>query len=440
MEAKISEQDLIEFKDVYSPTTLLGIYANAIRTGADQKVILARGVFQLSQIQKEYNGYYYDTLKSPNDNKSIRTKIPSLLRSKLENNAIYIFKGYIEKKINFSAIELLFVVDDILQKEVNNVSETDLKRFEMLQKKVVTGFRDLEALVKDHIYNERKLRVANLYGTTAIVNSDFDLGIAEARTRFELSEFRCNFSSKQELMSAIQKLKTQSFDVIAIVRGGGDKASLEIFNDPELGEAIIGIKPIVVTALGHTVDETLFDKLADKKFALPHDYGNSLKVWVDQAVEEQSKSKSVFMDQVKKDLTKTFQDQITTLQNQLGIKNKEFEAAQLKFKEMVEQSQKDKAETILAKEKAFEAGIKSLQEQIKSKEESLKVVQANNEATVKQQVASATAEVRTKLDVVNSERERMAQQINALSGLQAKMIIYIILSIIAGIVLGLILK
>lgn len=224
--------------------------------------------------------------------------------------------------------------------------------------------------------------------------------------------------------------------MIALVRGGGDKASLEIFNDPELGDSIIGIKPIVVTALGHTVDDTLFDKLADKKFALPHDYGNSLKVWVDQAVEEQSKSKSVFMDQVKKDLTKTFQDQITTLQTQLTNKNKEFETAQLKFKEMVEQNQKDKAETILAKEKAFEAGIKSLQEQIKSKEESLKLVQANNETTVKQQVASTTAEFRTKFEIVNAEKDRMAREVGELSGLKTKIFIYVIIAVVVGLVLG----
>jgi len=120
----------------------------------------------------------------------------------------------------------------------------------------------------------------------------------------------------------------------------------------------------------------------------------------------------------------------------LANKNKEFEAAQAKFKEMVEQNQKDKAETILAKEKSFEAGIKSLQEQIKAKEESLKLVQANNETTIKQQVASATAEVRTKFDIVNAERERMAKQVNELAGLKNKIIVYVIIAVIVGVVLG----
>ncbi len=430
--------ELIEFENIYTPGSLLGVYANALRTPADGRMIIAKGILQILPNQTNYGGYYYDNLKSIDENRVIRTKISSQLRATLTDNVVYVFKGYIEKRINFSNIELILSVNEVLRKEENAINEEDVKRFEKLQKKVASGFRDVEAMVKEHIYNGRKLRIANLYGTTAIVGKDFDKGVADAAVRFEISEHRCNFSSKAELISAIQRLKTQNYDVIAIVRGGGDRASLEIFNDPELGDTIIGIKPIVVTALGHTVDETLFDKLADKKFALPHDYGNSLKVWVDQAVEEQTKSKSVFIDQVKKDLTKTFQDQITTLSQQLANKNKEFEAAQIKFKEMVEQNQKDKAETILAKEKSFEAGIKSLQEQIKAKEESLKLVHANNEATIKQQVASATAEVRTKFDIMNAERERMAKQVQELSDVKSKIIIYVIIAGVIGVVLGMV--
>jgi exodeoxyribonuclease VII large subunit len=429
--------DIQQFQNVYSPGTLLGVYANALHTPLDGNIVLAKGVFQPSKSPKEYNGYYYDTIKSPNDNKSITARIPSLLRSKLENNSIYIFKGYVEKRINFSSIELVFVVDDILQKEENQISEEEIKRFELLQKKVTKGFRDFESIVKEHIFNGTVLKIANLYGNAAIVDEDFELGIGNDIIRFSISKHRCNFSSKTDLIASIQRLKVLDYDVIAIVRGGGDKASLEVFNDPELGNEAISINQILVTALGHTVDETMLDKIADKKFALPHDYGNSLKVWVDEATAEQSKSKSIFIDQVKKDLEKTFQDQITTLKNQLESKNKEFETAQLKFKEMVEQNQKDKLETIQAKEKAFEASIKSLTEQIKSKEESLKIIQANNETTTKQQVASAISEFKTKYDIVNSEREKLIRQLDSAANIKNNLVIYIIIAIIAGLIIGL---
>ena len=92
-----------EFQNVYSPTTILGVFANALKSPVDGRMILAKGEYQAAQNSKEYGGYYYDDIKSPNDSKYIKARIPSLIRSKLENHNIYVFKGYIEKKISFSS-------------------------------------------------------------------------------------------------------------------------------------------------------------------------------------------------------------------------------------------------------------------------------------------------------------------------------------------------
>lgn len=449
-----SDSEIAKYENVYSPSTLLGVYANALRTSVDGKILLAKGVFVKSQFEKEYSGYYYDSIKSLNDNISIKTKISSLLRSKLQNNKIYLFKGYVEKKISFSTIELVLVVDDISDEEQQQVSEIEIKRFELIQRKNNKEYRNIEGKVKESVYKNIPLKIANLFGNTAIVDDDFKLGIADASIKFQISDFRCSFSSKKELIDKIYELNKLDFDVVALVRGGGDKSSFEIFNDPELGNALINIKPIFVTALGHTVNDTLIDKIADKKFALPHDYGNSLKVWIDQATEEQANSKSIFIDQVKKDLTKTFLEQITTLQKQLETKNKEFETAQVKFKEMVEQNQKEKNETILAKEKAFEANvktfeanIKTLTEQIKAKEENLKIIQANNETSTKQQIALLVAQNNTEKERLNSEKVSLSnqityltQQIENLSKKNGKVTIYIMIAIIIGLIIGLILN
>jgi hypothetical protein len=439
-EPQIISKEIIEFENVYSPTTILGVYANAIHTRADNRIILAKGQYQIDPTQRIYGGYFYDSIKSPDDSKSIKIKITGQLRGKLQNNLIYIFKGYIEKKISFSSIELVLVVDDVHRQEENPFTEEDIKRFELLQKKVSKGFRDLEAVIKEHIYNNTKPKIANIYGTSAIVDKDFEHGIGEAIVRFNISKHRCNITSKAELITCIKKLNLLDFDIIAIVRGGGDKSSLEIFNDSELGNEAINIKPLLVTALGHTVNESLLDKIADKKFALPHDYGSNLKTWVDEAIQEQDKSKSIFIEQVKKDLTKTFDEQIKTLQKQLEIKNKEFETAQLKFKEMVEQNQKDKAEIVKAKEKAFEAEVKSLSEQIKAKEESIKVIQENNLATTKQQVAAAITEFKTKYEIALSEKTKLTEQINQLNNSKSNVIVYVIISIIIGLAIGLMMK
>jgi hypothetical protein len=42
--------------------------------------------------------------------------------------------------------------------------------------------------------------------------------------------------------------------------------------------------------LGHVVDDNLANKIADKKFHLPLDYGNKLKLWVDEATAELEKT------------------------------------------------------------------------------------------------------------------------------------------------------
>ncbi len=47
-----------------------------------------------------------------------------------------------------------------------------------------------------------------------------------------------------------------------------------------------------------------------------------------------------------------------------------------------------------------------------------------------------SAEVRTKFDLMNAERERMAKQIEELSGMKSKIIIYIIIAVVIGVVLG----
>lgn len=418
-----SELQLVQdFQNVYSPSTLLGVFANAIKSPADGRLLLARGEYQAAQISKEYGGYYYDDIKSPNDNKFIKARIPAFLRSKLENQSIYIFKGYIEKRIGNSTIELIFVVDDILQKEEKQISEEDVKRFEVIQRKIAKGYKDFEAITKEHLYNNKLIRIANIYGTTAIVDNDFEKGLAEAKIRFDIKEFRCSLSSKTAIINLLRKLNTQEFDAIALVRGGGEPPNLEIFNDSEIGEETIKLKPLLITAIGHVVNDNLIDKIADKKFHLPHDYGNSLKVWVDEASEEQAKSKSLFIDQVKKDLTKTFEDQIKTKDEALKNLQKNYE------------------ETTKQKDEVLKNLQKTYEETTKQKDESLKNLQKNYEETSKQLVKMATAELQTKFDITKVENNRLNDQLKQASKTSRNLIIYLIIAAVIGLIVGLLIK
>ena len=57
--------------------------------------------------------------------------------------------------------------------------------------------------------------------------------------------------------------------VIALIRGGGSKDDLAIFNDEKLVRAIAGSRIPVITGIGHEVDESLADLAADLAASTP---------------------------------------------------------------------------------------------------------------------------------------------------------------------------
>ena len=289
---------------------------------------------------KSYTNYFYDTLYSEADSISITVKIPALLRSKIVNNEIYTLKGYIEKILRNSRIDLNFVVDGIIAEEEGSFSEDDLKKFELIQKKLELGSKDLDTLIRTKLLNNEIVRVANIYGHNAIVQKDFSEGLDVSQKYFEIVEYTCNITSPTSILTQLSELLNLNYDIIALVRGGGDKQSFEVFNDSALAEYFISLNSVSVTAIGHTVNESLLDKLADRRFHLPHDYGAGLHLIVDKLVQEKSNSRALLIDEVKKDISKQFIEQVKTLDSQLKKKNEEFVEAQKTYKEQVENQTK----------------------------------------------------------------------------------------------------
>ncbi len=77
--------------------------------------------------------------------------------------------------------------------------------------------------------------------------------------------------AKHELIEAInlaEELATDR-DVIVITRGGGSLEDLWVFNDEELARRIFTCKVPVVSAIGHEIDFTICDFVADVRAATP---------------------------------------------------------------------------------------------------------------------------------------------------------------------------
>ena len=405
---------------IYSPASVVGSFNNALIIPQTLSLIYLKGRYTAGQ-GKSYAGYYYDLFYSESDTTSISVKLSGILRSKLVNGEVYILKGFIEKSVRNSSIDLRFVAEEIVQQEERQFSEEDLKRYDLIQAKLEKGSRDLETFIREKKLRNEPIRIANIYGHSAIVQHDFNEGLNISSGEFEITDFTCNITSATSILQKLQELKPLHFDIVALVRGGGDRQSFDVFSDVDLANEFINLESITITALGHTVDESLLDKLADRRFHVPHDYGDGLHKIIEKLREEKSNSRAILIDEVKKDITKQFEEQVKTLTTQLGNKNREFAKLQddsaKQIKDLTENTQKQ---------------LKAQSDEMAKYKTDIADLHAKN---LKSAIQSETATLNARIESVSKENVRLQEE---LSKKKSSMLFYVVLLVI-GIIIGFIL-
>lgn len=91
-------------------------------------------------------------------------------------------------------------------------------------------------------------------------------------TNFKVKEFPAMVQGDRaikELVTAINKANQYNVDIIVIVRGGGSKMDLNVFNDYEIAKAICQSRLPVLTGIGHETDEVVADLVARKREITP---------------------------------------------------------------------------------------------------------------------------------------------------------------------------
>jgi exodeoxyribonuclease VII large subunit len=77
-------------------------------------------------------------------------------------------------------------------------------------------------------------------------------------------------TAPRELRNAIARLrKWKGIDVVIIGRGGGAREDLRAFNDESVARAIAACEMPVISAIGHEIDTTVCDLVADVRAATP---------------------------------------------------------------------------------------------------------------------------------------------------------------------------
>ncbi|MEX1190495.1 MAG: exodeoxyribonuclease VII large subunit [Brumimicrobium sp.] len=121
---------------------------------------------------------------------------------------------------------------------------TIIKRIGLIGSPETSGFRDFKnELLNNHDFNNFKIKV-------------FPVRVQ--------GEFAAN-----EIALAVEEAALYDIDAIVILRGGGSKMDLSIFDDYDLSAAICNVKVPVLTGIGHETDKVVADMVAHTFFITP---------------------------------------------------------------------------------------------------------------------------------------------------------------------------
>ena len=156
--------------------------------------------------------------------------------------------------------------------------------YELEQKGQGSILVELEKLKKqlfaEGLFDESRKRKINIYPDkigviTAPNGAAIQDIVTNIRRRYPLCEIYFfpsqvqGESAPKELLAAFKKSQEYDLDTLIIGRGGGASEDLFAFNDETLVRAIATSKMPVIAAVGHEIDSTLVDFVADKRASTP---------------------------------------------------------------------------------------------------------------------------------------------------------------------------
>lgn len=268
-----------------------------------------------------YNGSYYDSLRDESTDAQITLVVPALIRNELQPNKTVTINGYITRRVvnNASRIEIQLTVTELVGQTQNKYSEEELKRIEIQQAKAAAAFRNVQGWIKEQILLEHPFRITVIIGKTAIIDNGIKHQLRESIAFYQLDFRRINLSSETEIVNTIRQLDENRTDMIVVSRGGGE--NLDIFNKLTIAEQALSLKAFFITAIGHKDDVTLLQKVADKAFITPSEFGQFLNDTYNHTVEEAQHSRAQLVESVTRQLSAGYQKEIDNLKEQ--VKNLE---------------------------------------------------------------------------------------------------------------------
>lgn len=376
---------------IYKPSELLGMFTSYLsQQDVNRQVIFLQGIYLKNPKHDARWSCRYDILRDENTQTEITLQIPYKLCEDLKDGNLVTVGGVLGRRVqNNSHIQLMLVVSRVEIVQEQAINENEIKRMELRRQKSTKGFKNVDSILEQLLFIDQRPKVALVFAATSITMSDFNAGIQTAKAAIDFEEYRVNFSNSQELCQALKSIDTKSYNVIAIIRGGG--GGIEKLDELEVLETVGNMKTAIIAAIGHVEEKLFIKQLADKEAPTPNGLGLYFSDMVETVSDKKTKSRAALTEQIKKQ----FKDQL--------------EAGQKQNKELQEKLSK--------LTKAQEEAVKKHNEQVQA------LTKAQTEATKqhKEQVEAIQKQHKEQLEKTNKQNEDLQKKLNEFNGSLKKM-------------------
>lgn len=361
----------------YKPSELMGIFKNFFsHKEINASVLCLQGIYFKSD--KVYGNAAWDQLRDENTSESLTVIVPVSLRNDLQNGNLISVYGTLDRRVqNNGSIQFLLNVSRIDKVKDIAVSEDEVKRAECRRRKGELGYKNVDSILENKLFVNQRPKVALIYADTSITNSDFEKGLAAAKSSIDFVESRISFANSQALCTLLKSLDSQDYDLIAIIRGGG--SGIEKLDDIAVVETLTNLTTAWIYGVGHEKENLFIRNIADKVIPIPFALGTYFRDTVENVIQKRNNSRAVLVQEVKKQYEKQIED--SNKKNQELTKR--LESLQKQNKEQAETSQKQ----IAALTKAHEESQKQMKNQAeqfqKATEEAQKQAKSQSEAAEK---------------------------------------------------------
>jgi exodeoxyribonuclease VII large subunit len=140
----------------------------------------------------------------------------------------------------------------------------------------------IERLKQEGLYDlQRQLKLPLIVKRVVLIGSPDTSGYRDFLTEMRQNNIYRNFIIQEiattvqgdkavsEICAALKEADTYDADAIVLIRGGGSKMDLNVFNDYQICSLIAGLRLPLITGIGHETDEVVADLVANTRQITP---------------------------------------------------------------------------------------------------------------------------------------------------------------------------